>query len=82
VCDIQTAMAGVGRDVQDIRGRKMDLDKQCVQIAAIAGLTALGITAIVIDGDVGNMIAVAIAGAIGYLARSLFPRGETDETEV
>jgi len=76
MCDIQTAVGGLG-------GKRMDFDKQCVQMVAIAGLTALGITAIVVDGDVGNMIAVAIAGAIGYLARSLFPGGGVeDEAEV
>jgi len=75
MCDIQTALTGIG-------GKKMDYDKQAVQIAAIAGLTALGVTAMVVDGDIGNTIALAIAGAIGYLARSLFPGGGSDEAEV
>lgn len=77
MCDIQTAMAVPG-------GKKMkiDIDKQCVQMVAIAGLTVLGSVAIIVDGEVGNVIAIAIAGAVGYLARSLFPGGETNEAEV
>ena len=73
MCDIQTAVAGIG-------GRKMDLDRECVQIAAIVGLTILGSVAIVYDGSVGEAIAVAVAGAIGFLARSIFG-GMKDEAE-
>ena len=75
MCDIQTAIAGLG-------GKKMAIDDHCVQIAALAGLTVLGVVAIVFDGSVGEAMAVAVAGAIGYFARALFPGGDTDEAEV
>lgn len=62
----------------------MECDKETVQVAAIAGLTTLGAVAIIIDGDVGNTIAIAIAGAIGFMIRFVFGNkgGETDAEEV
>lgn len=75
MCDGYTAFMLLG-------GRKkMDLDKQCVQIAAIAGLTILGSVSIIFDGDIGMTIAIGVAGALGFLARSLFG-GAKDEKEV
>ena len=75
MCDIQTAIAGIG-------GKKMDISEHCVLIAALAGLTVLGVVAIVFDGSVGEAMAVAVAGAIGYFARALFPGGADDAEEV
>ena len=76
MCDIQTAVAVSG-------GRKMDIDKECVQVAFMGCLTALGITAIVVDGEIGMAIAVAVAGAIGYLAKGVVSKmGEDDAEEV
>ena len=63
MCDIQTAMSGLG-------GKKMEISEHCVQIAALAGLTVIGVVAIVFDGSVGEAMAVAVAGAIGYFARA------------
>ena len=60
----------------------MEISEHCVQIAALAGLTVIGVVAIVYDGSVGEAMAVAVAGAIGYFARALFPGGATDEKEV
>jgi len=61
----------------------MELDKECVQVVFMACLTALGITAIVVDGEIGMAIAVAVAGAIGYMAKGIVARmGEKDEAEV
>ena len=75
MCDMQTAVCG-------LKGGKMDFDKECVQMVAIAGLTVLGSVAIIFDGDIGMTIAIGVAGALGFLARSLFPGGEKDEEEV
>jgi len=62
-----------------------DLDNETVQVCAIAGITALGITAMVVDGDIGETIAVAVAtglGAIiGYLFKVRQKGGSTDASE-
>jgi len=54
---------------------KMETDKEIVQVVAIAGMTALGIAALVVDGSMGETIMVAVAGAIGVIAGYLFPKG-------
>lgn len=51
-------------------------------MAAIAGLTTLGAVAIIIDGDVGNTIAIAIAGAIGFMIRFVFGNKGESTNEV
>lgn len=62
---------------------KMKLDKECVQVAFMGCLTALGITAIVVDGEIGMAISVAVAGAIGYMAKGIVARmGEKDAEEI
>jgi len=60
----------------------MECNDKMVQIAAIAGLTSLGAVCIIFDGDVGNLLAIAIAGALGLIAPSIFPRRPTDAKEV
>lgn len=75
MCDANAAVQLIGG------GKKMDFDKECVQIAAIVGLTILGSVAIIFDGDIGMTIAIGVAGALGFLARSLFG-GAKDEAEV
>ena len=75
MCDVQTAVGG-------LKGGKMDFDRECVQMTAIAGLTILGSVAVIFDGDIGMTIAIGVAGALGFLARSLFPGGKQDEKEV
>jgi len=52
----------------------MECNDKMVQIAAIAGLTALGSVCIIFDGEIGNLLAIAIAGALGLIAPSIFPR--------
>ena len=50
--------------------RKMECNSQTIRYAiSVTGLTALGLTSIIVDGDIGNVMAVAVAGAIGYLAK-------------
>ncbi len=38
-------------------------------VVAVAALTVLGAICVIVDGDIGNTIAVAVAGGIGYLAK-------------
>jgi len=52
----------------------MECNDKMVQIMAIAGLTTLGSVCIIFDGEVGNLLAIAIAGALGLIAPSVFPR--------
>jgi len=59
----------------------MECNDKMVQIAAIAGLTSLGAVCIIFDGEVGNLLAIAIAGALGLIAPSIFPRRPTDATK-
>lgn len=76
MCDIQTALGPQGGK------KKMELDKECVQVVFMACLTALGITAIVVDGEIGMAIAVAVAGAIGYMAKGIVSRmGGSDDAK-
>ena len=60
----------------------MICDDKTVQIAAIAGLTTLGVVCILVPGDVATLLAVAIAGMLGLLAPSIFPRRPKDAEEV
>jgi hypothetical protein len=60
----------------------MICNDKTVQIVAIAGLTTLGVVCIVVPGDVATMLAIAIAGMLGLLAPSIFPRRPTDAEEV
>lgn len=57
----------------------MECNDKMVQIAAIAGLTTLGAICILIPGDLATMLAIAIAGVLGLIAPSIFPRRPTDE---
>lgn len=52
----------------------IECNDKAVQVAAIAGLTTLGSVCIIFDGEVGNVLAIAIAGALGLIAPSIFPR--------
>jgi len=60
----------------------MECNDKMVQIGAIAGLTTLGCVCIIFDGEIGNVIAIAVAGALGLIAPSIFPRRPTDAKEV
>ena len=63
MCDIQTAVSVIG-------GRKMECNSQTVRyVVAVAALTVLGTVAIIVDGDIGNTIAVAVAAGIGYMIK-------------
>lgn len=51
---------------------KDTIDEHLVQIIAIICITVLGIVAMVIGGEMGNIIAIAIAGALGVIVGALF----------
>lgn len=53
---------------------EVDCDDQTVEVVAIVGVTVLGAVAIVVDGDVGNTIAIAIAAALGAIIKGIFDR--------
>jgi len=47
-----------------------DCNNQTIRYAiSVVALTALGIGALIVDGEIGMTIAVAIAGAVGYMAK-------------
>jgi len=56
----------------------MECNDKMVQIMAITGLTTLGVVCIVVPGDIATLLAIAIAGALGLIAPSIFPRRPTD----
>jgi len=48
----------------------MDCNNQTIRYAiSVGALTALGIGALIVDGEIGMTIAVGVAGAIGYMAK-------------
>lgn len=58
----------VGQD--EVKELLKECSNQTMRYAvAMIGLTALGITAIIVDGDIGNTIAIAVAAGIGYLVK-------------
>jgi len=46
-------------------------------LAGVASLTTLGLACLIIDGDIGNAMAVAVAGAVGYLVKDWRTRDAT-----
>jgi len=48
-------------------------DRQVVQVTAILGITALGVSAIVIGGDISLVVVTAVAAAMGGVIGWLFP---------
>lgn len=53
-----------------------------VQMTAILSLTAMGIVAVVVDGEMGQSLMIAVAAGIGAFVGYLFPRGGDDAKEV
>ena len=57
----------------------IDCSDRIVELAAIAGATVLGVAALIVDGDVGETIVVAIAAALGAVARHYWGGGSNAE---
>lgn len=51
----------------------IDISDKVLEAIALGCVTVLGISAIVIDGNVGEAILVTVAGAIGAFARHVWP---------
>jgi len=51
---------------------EISADKEIVQIVSIMGLVILGSVAMIYDGDVGETIALAVAGCLGLMGGSIF----------
>ena len=61
----------------------MECNNQTIRyIVSVAALSALGLGALNIDGEIGMTIAVAIAGAIGYMAKDWRSGGVADAEEI
>ena len=65
-------------------GLTLDCDSQTLRyIVAMAALSALGAVAIIVDGDIGNTIAIAVAAGIGYMVKDWrMGGGENNAEEV
>ena len=50
----------------------MECNEQMVEIMAILGVVALGMTAIIVDGQIGEVIAIAVSAALGFMAAHLW----------
>jgi len=59
----------------------MECNDEMVEMTAILGITALGATAIIIDGQIGEVIAIAVSGALGFMAAHLWRVGKDIEGE-
>ena len=56
-------------------------NKTCRYVVGVAALTVLGMTCVIVDGDVGNALGVAVAGAIGYLVKDWRSEGSEDDAK-
>ena len=76
MCDIQTATAAIG-------GRKMDIDKETVQVVAVAGGVIIAVAALIFDGDLGYAMGTGILTIASAMAGYIFGKGTCEnETEI
>lgn len=61
----------VGGQIKELRVME---DKTALQMTAIIGVIALAIAALIIDGVVGESIAVTVAGFLGVIVGYIFPK--------
>jgi len=68
MCDIQSCIQSIK---QSKEVKKLDMDKETVQVAAIVAGTAVAVTALIVDGEIGMAVAMGmmpmITGIAGYL---------------
>lgn len=67
---IETLPSLVGEIVAE--NDKITMDGETVQATAIVGLVALGTVAMVIDGNIGETIAIAVAAGLGGVVTAIF----------
>ena len=75
MCDLQTAIAVLGGK------KKMDLDKEAVQCVAIIGGVAIGVTALLVDGEAGYAVAMGLTNLATAIVAYLFGRGGEPNAE-
>lgn len=64
-------------------GIRMDCNNQTIRyVVAVAALAVMGTSAMIIDGDIGNTIALAVSAGIGYLVKDWRMGGEKNAEEV
>ena len=66
--------------IEDQVGEIMDTQTLRYGIA-VAALSTISLTALVIDGDAGTAIAIAAAGGVGYLAKDWRMKGGEDNAK-
>jgi len=68
VCDIQTATALL---VEPRRKKRMDVDKELVQLVTIVGGVVIAVVALIVDGELGYAMGTGIlslaSGVMGYI---------------
>jgi len=57
------------------------LDKDWVRLVSIICLTALAIAALIVDGDMGEMILVAVSGFMGTIVGWGFGKASCEEVD-
>lgn len=58
--------------IKEVQMAQIDCDREVVQVMCIIGITVMGCVAMFVDGEIGNTIAVAVAGVLGLAAGYLF----------
>lgn len=61
--------------------KKMDVDKESVQCVAILGGVAIGITALLVDGEVGYAVAMGLTNLATGVVMYLFGKGGDGSAE-
>jgi predicted Na+-dependent transporter len=61
------------KQIGDMSKMVADVSKGMVQVACIAGITALGVSSIIIGGDLALTVVTAVAASMGGIIGWLFP---------
>jgi len=70
--------------IQDIiadGGKKMNTDIMDLRLVGIICMTALALGALIIDGNMGEMLMTAVVGAIGIAVGWMFGKSQCDEVK-
>jgi len=69
MCDIYTATAVLNEPKGD---RKMDIDKETVQVVAVVGGVIIAVAALLFDGELGYAMGTGIMTIAGSVAGYIF----------
>lgn len=68
MCDIQTATALL---VEPRRKKRMDIDKEAVQLVTVVGGVVIAVVSLLVDGELGYAMGTGIlslaSGVLGYV---------------